>query len=209
MSTPFSPATNRRRFIRSSAFAAPFFLLRRARAASLRRFPYIQNLSSTAVTVLWTTDSPSEGEVRFSTDLDFSQSALSRATELSPAETALDSSYWRHRAVIRNLEPDTRYYYQVRVDGQAIAAPFNLTFHTPAASGPFSFLAFGDSGVGSPEQIQLRERMVREAPDFVLHTGDIAYPVGSFESFQQNYLDVYRDLMHRVPFFPSPATTAT
>ena len=203
MSTPFFPATNRRRFLRSSALAAPFLLLRRARAASLRRFPYIQNLSSTDVTVLWTTDSPCEGEVRFSTDLSFSQSASSRATELSPAETALDSSYWRHRAVLRNLEPGTRYNYQVRVDGQPVAASFNLTFHTPASSGPFSFLAFGDSGVGSGEQIVLRERMMQETPDFVLHTGDIAYPVGSFESFQQNYLDVYRDLMYRVPFFPA------
>jgi uncharacterized protein (TIGR03437 family) len=178
--------------------------LRRARAAALRRFPYVQNLSSTSVTVLWTTDSPAEGEVRYSTDLGFSVSAPSRATELTAAQTGLDASYWRHRAVLRNLDPGSRYNYQVWIDGQPISTAFSLNFHTPAGTGPFTFLVLGDSGAQTQEQLTLRDRMMEESPALVLHTGDLAYPVGSFESFQKNYLDVYRDLMWRVPFFPCP-----
>jgi uncharacterized protein (TIGR03437 family) len=73
-------------------------------------------------------------------------------------------------------------------------------FRTPSR-GRFSFLAFGDSGLGSPEQQTLALLMAKEQPDLVLHVGDIAYESGTFSEFQANYFAYYASLMRRTPFF--------
>jgi hypothetical protein len=46
--------------------------------------------------------------------------------------------------------------------------------------------------------------MRKENPSLVLHLGDLAYPRGSFQDYEDYYFGPCRDLMRRVPFFPCP-----
>ncbi len=74
-----------------------------------------------------------------------------------------------------------------------------------AASGKFSFLAFGDSGSGSPEELALVSRMAAEPNvSFVMHTGDLAYDRGTFAQYESSYFGTNASLMARLPFFPTP-----
>ena len=67
----------------------------------------------------------------------------------------------------------------------------------------FSFLVFGDSGVGSAEQRQLANLMGKEDFDFILHTGDLAYQAGTQAEIQTNVLEIYKNLFEKHPFYPT------
>ncbi len=65
----------------------------------------------------------------------------------------------------------------------------------------FSFLVIGDSGAGShltySPQRQIAEQMLlhRDTSQFVLHTGDVIYLVGSSEYYQKNFISPYREFL--------------
>ena len=65
----------------------------------------------------------------------------------------------------------------------------------------FSFLVVGDSGAGLHRgynaQRQIAELMLlqRDTSDFVLHTGDVIYLVGSSEYYVKNFIEPYREFL--------------
>lgn len=77
-----------------------------------------------------------------------------------------------------------------------------LVLDTPDAENPeFSFLVLGDSGAGhhgsyNPQR-QIAEQMAlhRETSQFVLHTGDVVYLVGSSEYYPKNFIKPYREFL--------------
>jgi uncharacterized protein (TIGR03437 family) len=138
-----------------------------------------------------------------------------------PSETQLPSAFYLYQADITGLQPGTEHTYSVAVDGQYLVSDASR-FHFRTAPrdlvsdgdklqngrGPvdkFSFLAFGDSGNDSAEQLSLVQWMSAE-PDIslVIHTGDLAYTDGTFEEFEDEYFGVNAPLMARLPFFATP-----
>jgi len=171
-------------------------------AATLGRYPYLQNAGSDRVTVLWTTaEQPASAVVQYSTDRSYLLAAEAATVRFGTTQTGLSAAYFQHQAELRGLRPNTEYFYRVVVDGQALTS--GDAFRT-AGSNPFTFLAFGDSGQDNLNQRELARLMLRENPALVLHTGDIAYESGTFEQFQRTYFGYYQDLMKRAPFFPVP-----
>ncbi len=65
------------------------------------------------------------------------------------------------------------------------------------------FLVFGDSGSGSLEQKTLASLMTKEAPDLIVHTGDLAYERGRIEEINDNVLTIYKDLFAKAAFYPA------
>jgi uncharacterized protein (TIGR03437 family) len=195
----------RRQFFKSllKVGVAPALLRRPARGASLVRQPYLQSMSDGSTFVVWATEGGGTGEVRFSEDPRLLRRSSQLARELTPADTELDRSYFRHAVKLEGLRPDTDYYYRVFLDGQPLMGEEPQRFRTPGER-PFTFLALGDSGSGSSEQKQLAALMNQEPAELVLHLGDLAYPRGAFAEYHSHYFDVYRDLMKRVPFHPCP-----
>lgn len=64
----------------------------------------------------------------------------------------------------------------------------------------FSFLAIGDTGTGEQKhnaQRQVAEQMLPhlDSCNFVLHTGDVVYLVGSSEFYPENFIKPYRELL--------------
>jgi uncharacterized protein (TIGR03437 family) len=167
------------------------------------RYPYLQNMRPDGVTIVWTTPDTAVGTVRYSANQNLSSTVTATVEEIPSSVTGLGISYYRYQAELTGLSPGTQYFYQVLMDGQNLTPANDLRFRT-AGAGPFMFLAFGDSGTGSPEQAQLAQLMFQENPALVLHVGDIAYPDGTFGQFLSNYLSVYSPLMRRAPFFPVP-----
>jgi len=101
----------------------------------------------------------------------------------------------RREAVIEGLTPGTEYRYEVGESAH--------TFRT-AGQGRTPFLVIGDTGMGSPEQATLAELLAKEDARLLLHTGDVAYPVGNAEAYERRYFDYYHAMMPRVPFYPCP-----
>lgn len=172
---------------------------------SLTRYPYLQDMRPDRVTVVWTTPDLAEGTVEFSPDQISWQTARAQVIEIPARVTERGIPYYKYQALLTGLRPATNYFYRVLMDGGELAPPEDFRFRTaPAGPGPFTFLAFGDSGTGQDEQRRLAQVMFREQPAFVVHTGDVAYPDGSFLEFRNNHFAVYSPLMRRSTFFPSP-----
>ena len=209
----------RRSFLQVASTAC--CLPRSAPAATLVRQPYLQNVQATRASVLWTTGEAGSGTVSAIAPDGSSVTGHACMQAFQPADTGLASPFYQFRADITGLQPGTLYRYSVVVDGQTLvsdAAQFQFRTAPPGASAAasqsqnrsapadaFSFLAFGDSGADSPQQQTLVQLMAAE-PDIsmVVHVGDLAYPDGTFEEFEEAYFGVNAPLMARLPFFSTP-----
>ncbi len=121
------------------------------------------------------------------------------------SNTQLPSTFYQYQADVTGLQPDTEYSYQVTVNGQDLVSDASKFRFRTAPAGKFSFLAFGDSGAVSAEQLSLVQLMAAE-PDIsmVVHVGDMAYPDGTFEELEDAYFGVNASLMRRLPFYSTP-----
>jgi 3',5'-cyclic AMP phosphodiesterase CpdA len=69
----------------------------------------------------------------------------------------------------------------------------------PQDLGQFSFLVLGDSGTGrhrsSSPQRQVAEQLMKhqQGAEFILHTGDVVYLVGSSEQYRENFIKPYQE----------------
>ncbi len=93
------------------------------------------------------------------------------------------------------------FYFGNRVPETPLLPQANVSLpQTPSQD--FSFLVFGDSGVGSNEQKQIATLLAAQKADLIIHTGDLAYYSGSYAEIQKNVLDIYGNLLVKSSFYP-------
>jgi hypothetical protein len=195
----------RRDFLKLAVGAAVLAAPLRAALAAFARAPYIQNLSSTGVSILWTFPAQADAVLQITDASGAAQTVTPQVTDFTAAQTGLAADYFQYQASLANLTPDTLYTYSIQSGGQTLASPVAapLTFRTPGPDSAFTFLAFADSGVGSPAQLTLASLMGQENAALVLANGDLAYELGSFAEIESYYFGVYSEQMAQVPFFAS------
>src|SRR5712692_3520036 len=132
------PPLASRRDVLKVALAAPFGTAALVGAGvTLQRFPYLQNVTSDAASVLWTTRQPGGGSVVFSSDSSFSRSAAGSVRQYDPADTGLNVTFYQYQARLTGLPEGTQYFYRILdKDGQNLTpAPSpseELRFRTAA-----------------------------------------------------------------------------
>ena len=167
------------------------------------RSPYLQNVRNDRASVLWATNEFGVGSVRYTSDGVTFRTATATSRFFSRTETGLARDLWQYQADLTGLAPNTDYAYGVTVDGQEIGTLGKASLRT-AGPGPFSFIVLGDSGWGGPDQFMIAQRLPAEKLALVVHTGDLVYMVGTYETYQRNYFNYYASSMSSVPFFPCP-----
>jgi hypothetical protein len=173
---------------------------RPASADTLVWKPYLQQLTATSVIIVWTTSSGAQPTVRYGPDNTYNRVA-SGSTRSLPLGTQL------HRVELTGLQPNTRYTYKIYTDDQELLSDEVLSFKTAPAPGStslFTFIAFGDYGTGLNSQKRLRDQMRCDAFDFIITTGDNAYPDGSYAQFDKRVFQIYQALFSQIPVFPTP-----
>ena len=178
--------------------------------ATMVRQPFLQQTTSTSVKVVWATRELRSAAVQAWTGTGAHSTYPAAATLFPASATGMPSDYYQYEAAIEGLGPSTTYTYTLTMDG-ADLTPGTDTFATapPAGTGTVRFAAFGDAGIGSPEQHALASLMTADRFDLLLLTGDIVY--GNADTtggathtrYQQWFFDVYRDLLRRRPVFPT------
>jgi len=189
-----SLSSSRREFLRILAAGAAYSSSALAQsAAAAFRSPYVQDVRADRATICWTSNESGVGSVEYWDD--------SRAVRTAVARTLpVGESRYRFEAILPKLAPGSSYGYRASMNGERVGFS---RFQTPGTAA-FEFLAFGDSGTGSVAQAQLAKRMLEHSASFVVHTGDLVYPAGSFESYETLYFAYYEELMRSAPFFPCP-----
>lgn len=156
-----------------------------AEAGPFKKGPYLQNVSTSSVTIMWESSSNAKGVVKL---IDGSGRVIE--------ETHADEM---HEVVVDNLEPGRRYRYTVECDGETRSGEFATA---PEAGAPFSFVVFGDSRSNAGSHLRVVERVRREVPDFILGTGDMV-DKGGREVEWQAFFDIEADLLRENVMFPS------
>lgn len=171
-----------------------------AEAAPLERQPYLQRLTPSEVTIVWTTVGSSSGAVEYGP-----------APGNLPESVASGGSGTQHAVRITGLSPDTRYYYRVISDGAAEAGGDEQHyFVTPPAVGTRAKMRawiVGDSGTGGAMQANVRDAMLVRTglfrPDLYLHMGDMAYSNGTYSEFTDRFYAPYEDILRNTCVWPT------
>lgn len=176
----------------------------------LARYPYLTDLTSSSVDVVWATSSADStgGVVSYGPPGDCNQS-IATAAGAPTSYTAFGEAapYYQHSVLLKNLTPGTSYCYQIYTgtsspDTALLTDPpqFPTQFSTPPSSGGFSFDVLGDFGETTltnnapldsynPYQDAVDGLLAASAADpvnpalFAVGTGDIAYNSGTTTNY--------------------------
>ncbi|HYL75523.1 MAG TPA: metallophosphoesterase [Bryobacteraceae bacterium] len=144
--------------------------------------PFVVNVTPTAATVVWITQS---GETTIGT----TEGSLDR---MAPALHAANSSF-------TGLKPGTTYYYDVNGTAEGKGS-----FKTPPADAKaFDFVVYGDTRTRHDMHRRIVAAVVKSGkPDFVLHTGDLVEN-GLDTAQWPLFFGIERELLRETVFFPS------
>lgn len=164
-----------------------------ARAARIERGPYLETMTADMVTVRFRVDTASPAWLSYGGAPDCERFL----TPVTPVK--------EHKVQLFGLLPDTTHCYRIYLPADQSTGVYKAfegtftTFKDDTRTG-FSFLAFGDSGSGSEEQLELAAQMEKFRPDFVVHTGDVLSD-GLDEDAGDQYFKPYEAMLARTPFF--------
>lgn len=174
-------------------------------AAGLHRFPYLQSVDTSSVRIVWTTltNNPAVLEYRPREGARAWSSVISELEAFPVDRTGYEVDYWAHHVAISGLVEGTEYCYRLRQGNSVLASGLQLSTAWTDPTRPLRILAFGDSGNGSVEQAAVRDAFMKRDFDVFLHLGDMAYGDGTFTEFENHVFDVYQDLLHKTPTWPT------
>ena len=170
------------------------------RQGALHRRPYLQQVTDRSAMLLWTSAREMTGALVMATGPDGTVLAMAPGAP-DPSVTRGRSVQWR--AELTQLQPDTRYCYELSSGGVVLRRGSFRTAPPAGAGRPVHFVALGDSGEGSSDQQAVYQQLLKFPFDLVLHTGDIAYSSGTREQFEAFFFDMYADMLERFPVFPA------
>lgn len=169
------------------------------------RGPYLQMSAADGMTIRWNTDESERGVVRYGERPD----RLTLVAKENGERTV-------HEMRLRDLKPDTRYWYAVGNEKQnrygGTPADWFVTAPKPGTDRPLRFWVQGDPGYATQYALDGRDAMVEwitEHPrpglpflDLWLTTGDNAYSHGRNREYQLNLFEVYPRLLANIPYWP-------
>ncbi|MFQ5646943.1 MAG: metallophosphoesterase family protein, partial [bacterium] len=97
--------------------------------------------------------------------------------------------------------PRRRSEYIVRQVTRKENSPYVIDL-SGSVSGRFRFCVLGDSGSDSASQRMIADRMLGRSPEFILHTGDLAYYRDRKYEFENNFIKVYKRF-RKIRFYPA------
>jgi len=150
--------------------------------------PYLQRLGRRSVLVCWETDLPAP-------------SAVSIGVGAIPDQLLEDlTERTRHELEITGLAPATPYSY--RVDSARVPSAVGLIHTETDAASPYRFVIFGDTRSNHDDHRSVVDRIIVEAPAFMLHTGDLVSD-GTSEGDWATFFDVEEGLVRDVTLYPT------
>ena len=175
--------------------------------ANLLRYPYLQQVTTSSAIIVWTTAEDGPSEVRYGTK-GLQESSAPATSELFVESAIPDEesrSYYVHVAGLTGLLPGTTYLYTVETSDVELTPGDGLSFQTDGGADEptLSILVFGDSGDGGNPQLGIRNAMLDKEFNLALHTGDLAYPSGTYQQLEDYFFSVYKEITSRIPFYPS------
>jgi acid phosphatase type 7 len=162
---------------------------------TLRRAPYLQQVTTSSALVLFTA---TDGQA-VTVDVTLPDGRPVGSFPATKDEAAsVGRGLWQGVVRIAGLEPNSIYCYALQ--GMTERAGFR-TAPSATAFETTRFLAFGDSGDGGTYQYAVARQMFTVPFDLVLHLGDVAYDDGTLAQLERGYFRPYSELGRSFPAF--------
>ncbi len=159
-------------------------------AAHFNRAPFLQQLTAESVVIASQSVAPCVASVRYG-------AVGSPMVE----EVVEPSERFSHVIRLSGLSPQTRYRYTVYHADRNWGERSFTTLPVPG-QGPVVIGVWGDSGLAGEGQLGVREILEDLTPAVLLHTGDLAYPIGSPLGLQVRFFAVYEELLSGSCVYP-------
>lgn len=162
------------------------------------RWPYLQKMTDRSVSIMWTTitDEPA-GELRVTTpdgELVAELPAVQDPQSRRPSHT-------QYATDVDGLEPDTIYCYEIAGSSAWLERTGFRTAPEPGSPAPVKIVVMGDLGTQTSDQFAVRDELMNVPFDLVLVAGDLAYESGTLSDHEENFFEVYREILMSKPFF--------
>lgn len=160
-----------------------------ASALSLTRGPYLQRPDDDTLLVVFDTDEPAVGGLRYRPD---------GGAWISQAEPSAGT---RHSFALSGLSPASLYDYQI-FGGEAVLSPV-LSFRANRSSDDdeIFFGVAGDTS-GGTVPAAIASRLASLGVDLLLHVGDLGYPNGTLQELDSGFFGPMEPLLARAPVLP-------
>jgi hypothetical protein len=163
----------------------------------LERGPYLQMGSSTGMVVRWRTDWLAKGVIRFGTNLNNLDFAITN-----------DAPTSEQKFQLTGLAPNTLYYYSAGSTEETFASGEDYYFRTaPTNDSAFRIWVIGDSGTADTNAANVRnayEAYAAGQPAAVwLMLGDNAYGAGLESEFQKAVFEMYPEILRNTVLWPA------
>jgi len=169
-------------------FLAVLIFSTTAMAAELLRGPLLQSGSQTKMGLVWWTETPGAQEVRYGID------------SVSENTASVDTGTVQHEMLLRDLEPSTRYTYQIWADNEPLTEELSFT----TASYPkerFRFVLMGDTRTDHDAHQRVVNAVLSENPDFYINTGDLVSDGAVLEQWD-TFTEIETPLAKNAVLFP-------
>lgn len=176
------------------AFAA---LVPCVQAQTVTRGAYLQNGSTTAVTVRWRTGTAADSAVRYGT----TAGSLTQTVSVTGTRT-------EHEVRLTGLSPDTTYYYSIGTTTATLAGDSTYFFVTaPTSAKPTRVWVLGDSGIGGTVQTNVRNAYYTftgtRHTDLWMMLGDNAYNSGTDAEYTSYLFNYYPTMLRKSVLWPT------
>lgn len=162
-----------------------------AHAIALTRGPYLGRPDDHSVAIIWRTDTPADSRVEY-------VALIGGARSKSVAESELVIN---HVIRIDDVEPGTWYRYTISSAGTELGQG---QYRAPrgVADADFTFAVIGDTNARVVPELIAR-KLVDAAPDFAIHTGDVVYPDGSDELYDDEFFKPLAAFVRQAAVLPT------
>jgi len=155
------------------------------------RGPYLGDVTSDAITVLWESPTATTGIVRY---------GIASVTENVIADTVPSMHHEVRLTGLSSLaSPGTKFMYELEVDGMTYPG----TFRTAVVAGqPFSFVVFGDNRSSAVQHMAVLDALMAEPTElyFAVSTGDMVSD-GEVESQWDEFFMIEAPFLARTPMY--------
>lgn len=162
--------------------------------------PYIQNISTEGVAILWETNIPSSGIVNFGIATHGRNSVLFDNKKIS------DALRKTHTIQIASLTSESKYFYQVIINSglDTIRHKVNQFMTAVESNRPITFAVFGDTQQQKDPTVwnRVSKLALNERPNFGLIVGDLVDTGGELNQWRFQFLSNGNEFMESIPLFP-------
>jgi len=152
--------------------------------------PYLQNVKTNGITIMWETVAYDSGWVEYGTDVTYGSTQ-------SGTGSASGGGTWVYKAILSGLQPGTQYHFRVVTD--STATPDSTFTTAPADRIDFSFSVWGDSQGNNKGQaadpLEPTKSMMRHMTDSSMVS--LAVTVGDLAENGNAYSDVKTYFLNR------------